>query len=674
VWHRPFRNLSLVARVALASLIPVVCLGVALGEYLERQIRTRSLGAKRETAILVAGAIQSQLAPYNFVGGLTGEDLLAVDGMLSELKRHGVVRIKVWDRRGRVRYSDERDLVGRTFPRPKGVSRALAGRVSSRISSLEDGSEADKRHHGRLLDISVPVRFEDEPGIPGAVELYFPYRPIARAIGHDTRTTYLFLIGGLALLYAALFRIVKRASRRLRLQADENEYLALHDHLTGLPNRTLFLDRARQAIAARRREGKGIAIMLIDLDRFKEVNDTLGHHYGDELLKELAARLRVLLRDADSVARLGGDEFAFLLPSVSDAQSAIQIAQRVGNALQRPFVLDGLPIETEASIGIALCPQHGEDVEALLRRVDVALYVAKETRTHYALYDFEQDEYQPQRLALIGELRRAIAGRELFLVYQPQAALVDGRVQCVEALVRWEHPDRGLVGPDEFIPLAQHTGLIGPLTLYVLETAARQCRAWREEGLDLSVSVNVATRNLLDLHFPAQVGEILAVAGLPTHALQLEITESSVLADPVRAAEILEVLSGMGVKLAVDDFGTGYSSLSYLSQLPVDQIKIDKSFVLAMPEDAHGTAIVRLTVALARDLSLEVVAEGVETEEAWSALRDLGSDFAQGYLLSRPQPADELTEWLRIHAAGHRPAAVSTPSVAAGGRVSRLRG
>jgi diguanylate cyclase (GGDEF)-like protein len=655
---------GLVSRVALVSLIPVVCLGIVLGQYLEHQIRARSMASNRATAIFVASAIQSQLGPSDFTGGLAGTEFLAVDGMLAELKQRGIVRITVWDRRGRVRYSDDRKLVSRAFPLTRQLRTALEGRTSSAISSLHDPDEASEHRYGQLLEVSVPVRFQGYSRPSGAIELHFPYRPIARAIEHDTRTTYLFLVSGLLLLYGALFRIVKTASRKLRLQAEENEYLALHDHLTNLPNRVLFLDRVRQAISARAREPGGVAVMLMDLDRFKEVNDTLGHHYGDELLKELSARLRLLLRESDSVARLGGDEFGFLLARIAGADTAVTVAQRIGHALQRPFLLDGLPIETEASIGIALSPQHGNDVEELLRRADVALYFAKEARTHYALYNFDQDEYQPERLALIGELRRAIATRELFLVYQPQAGLADGRVRCVEALVRWNHPDRGLVTPDEFIPLAQHTSLIGPLTLYVLETAIRQCRAWREQGLDLAVSVNVATRNLLDLQFPAQVGRLLAQASLPAEALQLEITESSVLADPLRAAAILGELSDMGVKLAVDDFGTGYSSLSYLSELPVDQVKIDKSFVLGMPQDEHGSAIVRVTVALARDLSLETVAEGVETPEAWDALRELGCQYAQGFLLSRPQRADELGHWLWERAGSAQPSRHARASLA----------
>jgi diguanylate cyclase (GGDEF)-like protein len=445
----------------------------------------------------------------------------------------------------------------------------------------------------------------------------------------------------------SIFRLVAGASRKLRRQADENERLALHDHLTGLPNRSLFLDRLDHALRACGRTGSGVAVLLMDLDRFKEVNDTLGHHCGDLMLKELARRLSMVVRPADTVARLGGDEFALLLPSVTQPDAGVALAERIALALDDPFVIDGLPLEAEASIGIALYPDHGEDVETLLQRADVAMYMAKETRTHYAVYDAEVDNYRPERLVLVAELRRAIENRELVLHYQPKATLADGEVRGVEALVRWQHPERGLVPPDVFIPVAEHTGLIRPLTFFVVEEALQQCARWREQGFELTVAVNVAMRNILDEEFPNELERMLDRYRLHPSVLELELTETSVLADPPRAKEILQRLRDTGVSLAVDDFGTGYASLAYLSELPVDEIKIDRSFVMAMDREEQHARIVRSTIDLGRNLCLSVVAEGVESAEVWNRLAELGCDSAQGYFLARPLPPNELTAWLR---------------------------
>jgi diguanylate cyclase (GGDEF)-like protein len=457
--------------------------------------------------------------------------------------------------------------------------------------------------------------------------------------------------------------IVWHVSRRLRRQADENERLSLKDPLTGLPNRALFLQNLRKAIAER---GEGVvAVALIDLDRFKEINDTLGHHYGDELLREFALRVAGLVRQADCFARLGGDEFALLLPTLTDERPLVEIAERIATALQRPFILNGLPIEIEASIGSALWPQHGDDVETLVRRADAAMYLAKKDRSGHHVWSPQQEDSQPQQLALIGELRRALEQRELLLHYQPQARLDDGRIVAVEALVRWQHPTRGLLGPAEFVPLAQHTGLIGPLTLYVIEEALVQARRWRDQKLDLGVAVNIAARNLLDPGFPRAVHDLIAPSGVEPQTLELELTESAVLADPRRAADVLRQLEKIGVRLAIDDFGTGYTSLAYLHQLPVHRIKIDRSFVTSMLESTDRAAIVTATIDLARALDLEVTAEGVETHQVWTRLQELRCDSAQGYYLNRPTPADEISPWIR-----HRETEAPTPTP---GSVDRSR-
>jgi diguanylate cyclase (GGDEF)-like protein len=431
-----------------------------------------------------------------------------------------------------------------------------------------------------------------------------------------------------------------------------NEHQALHDALTDLPNRTLFHDRVGQALTSARREHIPVAVMIMDLDRFKEVNDTLGHASGDELLKQAGVRLRAALRESDTVARLGGDEFGVLLPKVVDSAAAVSVARKLRKALEEPFTIHGLALQIEASVGIALCPDHGDDVHSLLQRADVAMYVAKEHPAGCEVYAKERDEYSPDRLTLLTELRRAIDRGELVLHYQPKAELRTGEVSGVEALVRWSHPTRGLVPPDEFIPLAQKTGVIVPLTHFVLNEAVRQSRTWQLEGIDLCVGVNLSARNLLDVHLPDTVAELLARWEVSPSLLELEITESTILADPIRAMHVLSRLSGMGIRLAIDDFGTGYSSLAYLKRLPVDALKIDKSFIQGMEDDENDSVIVKSTIDLGRNLGLRVVAEGVETKEAWRQLLVLGCDVAQGYYLSRPIPAAELTAWVRASRPG----------------------
>jgi diguanylate cyclase (GGDEF)-like protein len=439
----------------------------------------------------------------------------------------------------------------------------------------------------------------------------------------------------------------KIAESALRRQAELNEYQALHDPLTGLPNRVLFRDRVAQALLACERAGGRVAVLVMDLDRFKEVNDTLGHHSGDALLRELGTRLRGALRESDTIARLGGDEFAVLLPGESDPLGIPHVMERIRQAVEAPILVQDLPLGIEASVGVAFYPDHGADVDTLLQYADIAMYEAKSAHSFYAFYDAAIDSYTPERLTLLAELRRAIDDRELVLHYQPKASLRNGKVTSVEALVRWEHPEQGLIFPDAFVPAVQHTGLIRPLTLYVIDEALRQCRAWGDDGLSLSVSVNLSMRNLVDVGFPDQVAALLKRHDLEAPSLELEITESTMLANTSRTRHVLDRLSAMGVRLSLDDFGTGYSSLSYLKRLPLDELKIDRSFVMNMLKDEDDAVIVRSTIDLGRNLGLEVVAEGVETEETWSHLRRLGCDVAQGYYLTRPVPADELERWLR---------------------------
>jgi diguanylate cyclase len=457
-----------------------------------------------------------------------------------------------------------------------------------------------------------------------------------------------FAAAALGLLALGVFLLLALGyQRQLIRQAAASQHQALHDPLTGLPNRELFADRVEQAIRAADRGLRPAALLLLDLDRFKDVNDTLGHHHGDLLLGEVSARLTGALRGVDTVARLGGDEFAALLPDAT-ADGAAAVAQKLRAALHKPLTLDGVGLDLDASIGIAVYPDHGSDAAELLQHADVAMYAAKQAHAGFVVYDPAVDQHSPRRLALLGGLRRALERGELLLYYQPKADLHSGQVLGVEALVRWQHPVHGLLAPGEFIPLAERTGLIHPLTRWVLDAALRQAAEWRRAGQHLSIAVNVSTRSLLDREFPDQVADRLSAWEVPASSLVLEVTESAVMADPALALEILGRLHALGVGLAVDDFGTGYSSMAYLKALPVDELKVDRSFVGQMATSNSDAVIVRSTIDLGHNLGLHVVAEGVENQATWEELAALGCDTAQGYHLGRPMPADELEHWLQV--------------------------
>ena len=428
----------------------------------------------------------------------------------------------------------------------------------------------------------------------------------------------------------------KRAEKAL-------EHQALHDALTGLPNRLLFHDRLEQAIRFAHRGAASLALLLLDLDRFKEVNDTLGHQPGDVLLQEVGQRLRDLLRESDTVARLGGDEFAIILPAI-DAPSASLTAGTIHSALRQPLVLEGHRININASMGIALYPEHGEDTATLLRHADIAMYTAKRAGVEHQIYAPDQDLTSPARLELMADLRHAIDHDQLLLHYQPKVNMATSAVEQVEALVRWLHPEHGLIAPTEFIPLAEETGLIEPLTLWVLRSALDQCAAWQQAGLQLRVAVNLSTRNLHDPHLADTIAWMVRSEDVEPSRLIVEITESALMQDPDGARAVLQKLHEMGVGIAIDDFGTGYSSLAYLKQLPVDEIKIDRSFVQGMTH--NGLVIVRSVIDLGRNLGLEVTAEGVETQDTWNALARMGCSMAQGYYLSRPLPFEEVIPWI----------------------------
>ncbi|MFJ3163383.1 putative bifunctional diguanylate cyclase/phosphodiesterase [Streptomyces kanasensis] len=444
-----------------------------------------------------------------------------------------------------------------------------------------------------------------------------------------------------------------------RARAEEQ----LRDPLTGLPNRQWLLERTWSALEAAEADGTRAALVLIDLDRFRSVNDTLGHLAGDRLLLQIAERLRLALPRGAEAARLGGDEFAVLLPTADSTTSAQRVARHLAADLSSPLDLDGLTLVLEASAGVAVFPDHALDAEGLLQRADVAMYQAKRDRTGVEVYESKRDSNTPDRLGLLGDLRRALDAGEVELHYQPKVRF-DGHVAGLEALVRWVHPERGRVPPDEFIAIAESSGLMPHLTEYVLETALAQVARWRAQGLEVPVAVNVSPRDVHSPGFAGAVAARLARHGVPAGALQLEITEHVLLEDPQRAADTLAALTAHGVKMSLDDFGTGYSSLVHLRRLPVSELKIDRSFVARLAVDTEDAEIVRCTVDLAHSLGLLVVAEGVEDDETWERLRDLGCDAVQGWLVAAAMPPQETTAWLRARGehGWHRPQAALPPS------------
>ncbi|MBI2704643.1 MAG: EAL domain-containing protein [Actinobacteria bacterium] len=421
---------------------------------------------------------------------------------------------------------------------------------------------------------------------------------------------------------------------------------ALHDGLTGLPNRTLLNERLRAALKHSHQTGEPVALLVMDLDQFKEVNDALGHDHGDRLLIEISRRLQRVLSGADTIARLGGDEFAVLLTTTADEVNSVAAAQLIRSELEHPFQLGGITLQTNASIGIALSPDHADDAESLAQKADVAMYTAKRGGAGYALYAPEHDQSSIRRLALLGELRRAISEDELVLHYQPVLDLTGGRVQGAEALLRWMHPEHGLMPPGEFIELAELSGMIGAVTRWVIDHALVQVREWTDSGLELRVAVNLSVRNLYDRELVAWLNNRLLERAVEASLLKLEITESELMDDPLLAMEVLGKMKSLGVSTSIDDFGTGYSSLAYLKNLPIDELKIDRSFVGHMVRDDNDLTIVRSTIDLSHNLGLDVVAEGVEDAQTLRLLRDLGCDRAQGYHISRPVPADDLTAWI----------------------------
>jgi diguanylate cyclase (GGDEF)-like protein len=631
----------LFAVYAVVSLVLVVLLGAFLARSYRAEAERRGIDAGTAEALLVERtAIEAHLAGDPLTRYLNPSESANLAVLTQRaLAAHDILRLRLRDLDGYVVYSA--DGSGIHASPDDEVLDAVAGNVVSRLTKVNSDGVDTGEVGEDSIEVYAPVRAGNPSRQVGVLEMYLPYGPIDADVSAGMHTLYVNLGIGLAVLYVGLFLISMSVSRGLRRQVKANRYLAEHDPLTDLPNRASFLRLVEAAVRAPGVQPAVVAI--VDLDRFKEVNDTLGHQYGDHLLTELARRLSAHLRGRDRVARLGGDEFGIVLRDSTDPETALR---RIRDVIESEVHVDGLPLTLNSSIGYVLAPEDGVDPDLLLQRADVAMYLAKSGHTGVVRYDPALDHYDTANLSLLGEMRRAMRENELRLHYQPKVRLADGCVDAVEALVRWQHPTLGLLPPDRFVPLVEQTDLIDDLTEWVLGRALQDLRLVRDRFGDLTMSINVSARNLARVDFADRVAAALRAHGVPAEKLVVEITETALLADPDRAALVLLELRRLGVRVSLDDFGVGQTSLAHLATLPVDELKIDRGFVLDMTDDATHAAIVRSIVHLAHSLSLTVVAEGVETTAAATALADLGCDLAQGYLFSRPVTLEVLSQQL----------------------------
>jgi len=520
-----------------------------------------------------------------------------------------------------------------------------------RVLAAVQGIPRDKNDQHGVLDFAKGQFAWATSPVPGSTMAVTLLRPLSPDYVRFGGTLWVRLLAtGLFVMWVAVWAALVLSSviaRRLNEKNAALAHQAHHDSLTGLPNRTQLNSHLQSLIRDAKHSKASIGLFVMDLDRFKEVNDTLGHGFGDQLLKVVGRRVRGVLRESDMIARLGGDEFAVVLPGAGRKQ-AITCAMRIVHALEQAFYIDGLNLHVKTSLGIAIYPEHGDAADVMVRHADTAMYKAKKVGADYRFYDPADDPYSLRRLTLTTDLRSAIEENQLLLHYQPKVNVQTGAVAGVEALVRWQHPEHGFMPPDEFVPLAEQTGLIGPLTDWVLNEAVRQCGVWQQAGWEPRVAVNLSAHNLKNPKLPAEISALLDAWEVSPQGLVLEITESAMMEDHELAADIVQRLDAMGIRIAIDDFGTGFSSLAYLQRLPVHELKIDKSFVIGMDgaENESNAAIVRSIVDLAHNLGCKVVAEGVENEAVLERLRALGADVAQGYHFARPLAVGALADWL----------------------------
>ena len=593
-------------------------------------------GVEQNTRFVAAAVLSRQLRPADFRAPVGDRRRRELDRIFREqVLVDDVDRATLYGLDGVVAYSTEPLLIGTRTADSEAVRAAHSRDL---ITTIVADERVGKRERKALKQV-VPISFRG--GMAGSFVSSRDYGPIAESI----RETFIPIAAVLEILvlalFASFFPVLRRATRQMNSHIDEIEHLALHDSLTGLPNRVLFRDRIDQVLADARRQDGLAAVMLLDLDRFKEINDVLGHANGDELLRGLSARLRRTLRESDTIARLGGDEFGIVM-RVAGVDDVKEAAARIHGALEQPFPVGDLSLDVGASIGGALFPDDATDPDTLVRFADVAMYAAKRNRSDIELYDPAEDAGSVDTLALGGEIRQALEDGSIGVHFQPKIEVGTGRIVGAEALARWHHPERGVVLPGAFLPLVENAGLMRPFTTRVLGLAVAHAAEWQRVGTPVDVAVNIDIRALLDPTFAATVEGILGTAGLPSERLTLEITETSLMADPGRARDVADALAALGVRLSIDDFGTGYSSLGHLTAFPLSELKIDRSFVYRMAESPSDMTIVQTILDLGASLDLAVVAEGIETNEIRELVTRLGCTVAQGYELGRPMPAEEL--------------------------------
>ncbi|MBI4934914.1 MAG: bifunctional diguanylate cyclase/phosphodiesterase [Actinobacteria bacterium] len=627
---------------ALVTLVPVVWLGFVLTHTFRTEIERDAIQeARAHAATVSAAALEPFLRGQPFSLGLTSDERVDIARTTSTLLERGtVLQLRLRTNDGQIVFdaADPAAGPGDAIIDPEVQEAVELGSLVALTTVGSDAVDGKQVDGAPAVEAYIALYAVGQPDrVVGVAEMYLPYAPIAEGQQHTLNRLLFTIVVGLAILWMVLAALVLSVARRVRRHSEQAERVALHDQLTGLPGRAIYADRVDAALAAAGRLGTDVALVVIDIDRFKEVNDTLGHRNGDALLRIVAERLTAALRPGDTVARLGGDEFGVILPGVrSDSVEAI--LRRLQDYLAQEAELGGVVVSVEASMGYAMWPCDADHADSLVQRADLALYAAKTARAAIVRYHPGVDEFDPKRLGLIAELRRAIGADELVLHYQPKVEAATGRVVAFEALVRWVHPTRGMVPPNDFIPIAESTGLISPLTHWVVDTALTQLAEWSRSYPELSMAVNISARNLRD-DLPGWIMNRLAAHGVRADQLVLEITETSFATDPVRATALLEELNAAGVKVSLDDFGQGYTSLGSLGHLPVSELKIDRGFVLAMETSPEDRAIVASVIELGHQLGLTVVAEGVETEAARDDLLGLGCDTMQGYLFSRPLPA-----------------------------------
>jgi len=640
---------------ALSTALPILLLGLGLGHMYQGQMNHRALEqATSEASALANAGIEPALAGRDLSLPLLASERAALRATTQPLLDSGsVMRLRLRDASGGVVFDAAHPDQAPQDDSDDEVTEAAGGEVVRRLTRI-NSDEVDSLNHlgARAVEVYLPVHVAGSSRqILGVLEIYLPYAAIAHSVAASERLMILLLVIGLTALWALLSVISWSVTRRLRRTAAENQYLALHDTLTGLPTRALYRDRANHAIAAATRSGNNVAIAVLDLDRFKEINDTLGHHNGDRFLRHVATTLASVVRPGDTVARLGGDEFGLVLEN-ADSPSARRVLERIQNALSTEIELEGIPVSAEASVGVAIWPIHGTEMDELLQGADLAMYVAKDSRAGIVEYSTERERFSPARLALVSQLRLAITLGELALRYQPKIELQTGRVVGVEALIRWQHPTRGLLAPSEFLEIAESTGLIDPLTDWVITESLGQLAQWHRNSLPLTIAINISARNLRDEQLPDRIFEQLRVHGIEPRFLEVELTETAVMAHPARAIALLERLHRGGVRVSLDDFGQGYTSLAHLSRLPLSELKIDRTFIAAMSSTKEEAAIVRAVIELGHQLGLEVVAEGAETVEVVSELAGLQCDTVQGFVFTPTLDAGDILAWIRQHGRG----------------------